>query len=386
METTFSGIIENIEKKNEENVAIYVAIGCASNRKIYDEEKKEWILKQKYNHGFPVCLQKLKTLQPWSPLHIIMIDPILEDPPFITMYHDGTKLDINWEVDKENKDIYHNDVSNIHVYAFRFSAVNICTNNKELLLRNNHKETHYDITDFLTYLNITAIEHKWFVLYGDYTGESVDKIATFFDRTLGDHRNHIVYGIGVRKDDGCYIDLTTPECNFYYTFFDKSIQVFNPYVYDKNIGLAIEIGKHIATETDDENRQIIISQIKIFLKTKIYFVLETVIEVFRQISYKLQNKEYKNISFDKFKYFEKTYDIDISIENIENNTDDLYFRIMDCVAIELKKFFRIFDSENEYNESLVNQIMTKMIEEKNVYNYQSIVRQFIDNVIKKIDE
>jgi hypothetical protein len=30
--------------------------------------------------------------------------------------------------------------------------------------------------------------------------------------------------------------------------------------------------------------------------------------------------------------------------------------------------------------------MTKMIEEKNVYNYQSIVRQFIDNVIKKIDE
>lgn len=369
--------IECIEKKNEKNVAIYITIGCASHMKKYDPQKG-WILEQQYNHQFPLCLQKLKNLQPWSPLHIIMIDPMLEELPFIVMHHSGNKLDIGWEKDKHYENIYHNDISNMHVYTFRCSAINICTPNKDIFKQD---DGYFDITEFLHKLNSKAIENKWFVLYSDFTGVKLKEIATYFDPFLGDNRNHIIYGIGSRDNDGCYIDLTSPECNFYYTFFDDSIQVFNPYVYDKNIGLAIEIGKHIVECEDENTKNIILSQIKSFIKIKIYFILETVIEVFRQVSYKIKDNTFKIGMSEKYRYFENTYHIDFS--DPERRIYEIYVQVMDSLKIELRNFFGIFDENKDICNELVETIIKKLVSEKSVYNYQSIVREFINNIIGK---
>lgn len=374
-------IINELDKNVKPFTTIYVAIGCAANMRKYDEDKKCWILDQEYDHEFPICLKKLKNVLPWEPLHCIYIDPLLEKDPHMVSSEIENKLDENWTIDEKNSDIYHNDVSNIHVYCCRFNATTVCDLNRNTLINSNSERSellqYVDITHFLEKLNELAIKNNWFVLYHDFTGRDINLIASYFDNQLKGHRNHIVFGIGVRHDGGCYIDLRLPECDFYYTWFDNGIQVFNPYVYDDSISDMINMGKQIIEYEDENVREIIHSQIKVFLKSKIHFLSETIIEVFRKITMLKSGNTAIGIENDKISYFLNTHKINIT-ELLElHNYEYLHYRICNVVKDELRQFFSMFGTpENADN------VMEKLLGTTDPYKYHSIVKEEIDKCMK----
>jgi hypothetical protein len=57
-------------------------------------------------------------------------------------------------------------------------------------------------------------------------------LAEFFDDELKAHLSHVIYGLGLREDTGCYFDLTH-ACSYYPSTVDQNgvLKLFNLYDY-----------------------------------------------------------------------------------------------------------------------------------------------------------
>lgn len=375
-------ILYSIDANNKPLTTIYVGIGVAAHMRTFEKVGNKDICKlnQEYDQQRPVCLGTLKTHLPFEPMHCFFIDPCLENPPHIVTDSSGKRLGEEWEVDKYDNNIYHNDTSNIHVYACRFCATHVSDYNRDELMKNNHRADllHYvDITKFLDTLNELAIKNKWFVLYHDFTGRDINPIANHYDDFLGDHRNHIVYGIGMRQDGGCYIDLRKPECDFYYTWSNDSIEVLNPFMYEGKLKELIQLTKYIADEIDAYTLKVIEEQIKVLIKSKLQFILETIIEVFRKVSILRTRKDITPITEKQYSYFVKKYNINFPELIATDSYDELYRQLCIAVEKELKIFFDYFISDNNFATNLMIELMSQPDE----YKWHTIATKYIERCI-----
>lgn len=256
---------------------IYFGVGTAAGLR----EPDGTLLPKNY-HQYPPFLQDLKNTIPDLQLHIILIDPRQEDPPYM---------------------VQHNNLqdNSITIYTLRTDVYS------EPYKEYNH-DNGQDITSLLRDLNEYVMQNNIAFLYHDFTGKNNKLLAEFFDEELGEHLDHVIYGLSLREDHGCYFDLTEP-CSYhpYYLTATGQLKFYNLYYYTINNKIHLLqpdiVGKYIASNNNNQhiiaahNRQIQ----EIIRKEVLNVILQALRVVFRLITEELQPEEAdKDLTFIYF--------------------------------------------------------------------------------------
>jgi hypothetical protein len=204
------------------NKVIYLGIGTAAGYREPDNT-----LADKNYHQFPPFLQHLQNSTANVNLAIILIDPLQENPPY--MVADKGLVQSN-----RNRDL--NNTDNNYIYCSRSANLTLYTLREEVYTDpylNNQRGLN--ITSHLRALNTYAIDNNIIFLYHDFTGRNIRTLAEFFDDELKAHLSHVIYGLGLREDTGCYFDLTH-ACSYYPSAVDQNgvLKLFNLYDYIVN--------------------------------------------------------------------------------------------------------------------------------------------------------
>ena len=207
-------ILEEI--KRERKQIIYIGVGTYAGLKEADGS-----LLQKNYHQYPPFLQGLKNSQPDISLSLLLIDPCQENPPY--MVEDKGLLlkpkNNNWP-----DDIYTSPDHSLSLYTLR---QNVYTDPYQ-----KYDDNYLNITEHLRDLNNYAMANDILFMYHDFSGRNNRLLAEFFDEDIKAHLDHIIYGLGLREDLGCYFDLTN-LCSYYpyYRTDQGAIKLFNIYHY-----------------------------------------------------------------------------------------------------------------------------------------------------------
>lgn len=221
---SFNDIISNIKKQhltidNNQHL-IYVGIGTAA----YHYDMNNILISENY-HQYPPFIQDLKNSLPSLNISIILIDSNQENPPYIV--NDKGLLHNNL-----NDNYYYSKDNNLHVYVLRENIFSEPYTNK--------REDYTDITNGLRELNTFCINTGSALIYHDYTGRINRVIAEYFDEELKEHLDHIIYGLNIREETGCYFDLNS--FGSYYPFYineHNKLKLFNLYYYINNDSIDI---------------------------------------------------------------------------------------------------------------------------------------------------
>jgi hypothetical protein len=187
-------------------VFIYTGVGTAAGL----INRATGILEQKNYHQYPPFLQDLKNTIVNLHLFIILIDPQQEDPPYLMT---------DQQLKKEN----------VSVFTLRQSVYAEPYNSADYAI---------DITVQLRTLNQFAIQNNITTLYHDFSGRRVNLLAEYFDKEIGEHLDHVVYGMSARTDHGCIFDLTDLSAYFPYRLYPSPaenkrtiLKLFNVFKY-----------------------------------------------------------------------------------------------------------------------------------------------------------
>lgn len=207
-DTIINSIINEIEIIPLENpVFIYTCVGGAAG--LIDDNG---ILQPENYHQYPPFLQNLKNTIPNLHMFIILIDPHQESPPY--MVNDKNLLDIKKIF--ENKNEIDNN-SDVNYYTNNDNTLTVYTMHKDVYTDPYESKNGYiNITEQLRKLNLFAIENNITTLYHDFTGRKNSLLAEYFDSTLYDHLDHIIYSLSAREDHGCIFDLS--QISSYFPF------------------------------------------------------------------------------------------------------------------------------------------------------------------------
>lgn len=363
----FTDFLDHIESKHEKNVTIYIGIGSAAHR-IELHNNTEYKIDPRYDQEFPCFMRDLKEKYLEDPVYIFLIDPMLEEPPFIVCNGAKQFNNSNWEIVNDME--YYNENTNIHVFPLRFYVSYI----NEIY---KHGES-MDIMPFFDELNKKSIENNWLTIIQDYTGRNISYIGEYYDKSLENHRNHIIYGIGVRKDGGCDIDLTDPLCKFVYDKNDEDtgIKVFNPYDYDEDNRKLFELSEkliylHSEGKISDNDMSIIEIQKNAYFVNKKKFISNSLLGLLRLIKLNLDGKEFQLELFNCSSYIaEKKYNIDLKID--KKVYSELFIKVMDIFKDEMISYLK-YVKEN-YIE-IVNDTLNNILKIDDCYKWAEIVEK-----------
>ena len=287
-----SAIIEQI--KLERKQIIYVGIGTAAG---YREPDNSLALKN--YHQYPPFLQSLKNSQADVSLSILLIDPCQEQPPYMVQDKGLVKAIA------DNNTVYTSQDQTLTLYTLRKDVFTDPYTNV-----NNNNINFINMTSHLRDLNNYAIMHNVLLIYHDFTGRNNRILAEYFDEEIKEHLDHIIYGLGLREDFGCYFDLT--DLFSYHPFYrteQGAFKLFNVYYYIVNDKLNImqaKANEMLTINNNNNNNNTIINkhleQLLILVKHELNNVcLQALRVVFRLIT----GEEIKD--FDKhateYKYF-----------------------------------------------------------------------------------
>lgn len=220
-------IKENISNIPSNPICIYIGVGSAAGAINYHG------VKDIYYHQYPKCIESIRESYPDTITFHILIDPMMESPPFMTT--DRAKF-TEFEL---NNDWYHSMDNKHFVYCLKQAISTIGSSQLDAL----------DITKNLHALNQLAIDENILLVYNDFTGQCVKPLADYFDKYIVEHLDHIIYGIGNRCDQGCYIDLLHPSNQFIFSL-EKSekrdiVKILNIYhLYYNKMNLENSISKY----------------------------------------------------------------------------------------------------------------------------------------------
>lgn len=385
-------ILSNISDKNEKNTCIYVSVGSAA----YSANKNEitgiWSIDDQNNQQFPQFLKSLKQILPFSPVHIILIDPMLENPPLIVWDKstDNTKCSNNWKktniYQKFDIEHYENNVNNINVYVLRKYVIYEPYDNRFSEIE------AINISLFLIQLDVESIENNWFTVFNDFSGVIMSNIALVHDKTLKDinynHLNHVIYGLGTRKDGGCNFDLTLPECDFVYDITSNGIKVFNPFYntcHDNDILKSLMYLAEMPDATEKHKRDclIVMSQIEELIKYKRKIILYEIMTLVRQFGKLLKDPsqiDKKSIRVNNL-YILFTYKI--NLEELYKNEKyfDIFYHCVEILKKELKEHICVIYKQ-ETND-IVEKIVLDMILMLDPYSWYNQISQLLKEFDKR---
>jgi hypothetical protein len=225
-----SAIVEAI--KSERKNIIYLGVGTYAGLKEADGS----LLPKNY-HQYPPFLQSLKNSHADASLSILLIDPCQENPPYmvedkgLVPKYKGLVPQDKGLVPQDKglvpDDIYTSPDQSLTLYTLRQT---VYTDPYE---KNN--DDYLNITAHLRDLNNYAIANNVLFIYHDFTGRNNRLLAEYFDAEIKTHLDHIIYGLSLREEVGCYFDLTRlSSYHPVYRTAQGALKVFNVYDYIVN--------------------------------------------------------------------------------------------------------------------------------------------------------
>ena len=312
-------------KQSPQPTIIYIGVGAACG--LINENG---LIDDKNYHEYPMFLQQMQERLHSVQIHIILIDPLLTEPPYSVKDHSK-----NLHYHQTDVDIYTARTPNqntVNVYCIRD---NVYIDGQYV------NDGYVNITQELFYLNEICMSESIFFVFNDFCGRSNKYVAELYDEQIYAHLDHIIYGLGARKDVGCYIDVTGSDCVFPFKLTERNrpmIKVFNIYNYlDRN--QIYDIDSAIAEYYGDENIDKISGQIHSALEQyisdfkgksltilkNIYrvincneklvpeFILESIHYKYRdKVNTMIHSREYQQLYDFVFKMF--AYDLDIVLK------------------------------------------------------------------------
>ena len=284
-----NSIMNEVEIISLENpVFIYTCVGGAAG--LIDDNG---ILQPENYHQYPPFLQNLKNTIPNLHMFIILIDPYQESPPY--MVNDKNLLDIKKIFENKNEIDNKNDVN---YYTNNDNTLTVYTMHKDVYTDPYESKNGYiNITEQLRKLNLFAIENNITTLYHDFTGRKNSLLAEYFDSSLYDHLDHIIYSLSAREDHGCIFDLSHISSYFPFRIDSQSfinhnkrviIRLFNIFRFTTmdTITEKLEIETmnyppymHIMIEKQKEQ---VITTIKDELKNDIFSILRIILRLVKE--------------------------------------------------------------------------------------------------------
>jgi hypothetical protein len=198
-----------------EPVFIYIGVGTYAGLK-----NKDGVLEPQNYHQYPPFLQSLKNNIADLNLFIVLIDPMQEQPPYMTgalppgPHQQTFMLDTHNPENRPQGQAERLEFSQ-NVYTFNDRKLTIFS-----LLQKVYTDPYdcygdsTNITADLRDINKYAMEENITLLYHDFTGRRNSLLAEYFDPELKSHLDHIVYGMSARQDHGCYFDLSEASSYF----------------------------------------------------------------------------------------------------------------------------------------------------------------------------
>jgi hypothetical protein len=365
MEKSF--YLDFIAKSNQNPIVIYIAVGCAAHQ--IQKEGDIWILPESKNQEYPLFLQILKTKYPNTNLHIFMIDPLLEDIPFVITIGDKKTLKNNWY--QINNEMYYNQKENTTIYAIKDNFVYPYDRWDE-----NKK---YNI--FFEKLNNYAKELNWTIFLCDFTGRRIRESSIYFEKEIKNHLDHIIYGFFADDENvsTCLIDTTSPECLFILSTINNKIKVFNPYMYNDNYYEELPNYLHNLQKEKKEKNDIIIAstQIKNFLRDKKRNIRD-IMYSFRAVYIGIKKKEVINdYHIDRTNILANKYNFKFYEKFNEDGYKFMFNNIKNIFLEEMEKYVKIIYSDD--SKQFVSESYNAMMKDENVYNWEKYLKDiFID--------
>jgi hypothetical protein len=203
---------------------VYVGVGTFAG--LITHTNMGVMLEDQNYHQFPPTLQDI--YKKHKDLHqiIILIDPMQENPIYMTTDQKLTKTLFNdnpWHcIEHDNVEVYIND--RISVYTFR---KNVYTQASSY----HNVEGLVDITEDLRELNKLCIRNDITFVYHDFTGRDTYKdLDKYFQDLNENYSDQIIYGIGNGFFNGCYFDMCDKKSHLATVIERKKrnvIKVFN---------------------------------------------------------------------------------------------------------------------------------------------------------------
>ena len=391
------------DNKNKQKV-IFVSIGSAAHmRKTieyishldtqYNQQCPEWInrlIRDKYNDN--------KITEKFLDIDIILMDESLEKPPYcarhnecamkchtdynkyingeitidteceieLCIYHKCYDTLSNYEINDEYNNIYvsDNEKHKITVYSFNDNITYPGDEYNDYEKVKKENDLH-DISPFMRRMNELAIKNNWFMVFHDFTGRNAIIFMQLMDREIENHYNHVIYGLGLRCDTGCYIDLTDITCDFVY-YDNEYMSAYNPY----GMKTYIEMNKMIENNFTEKKRKIAELYRDICINNMKYN-FNDLINKFRRLALHIMDADI-NITDNEIAYMYYIHDIDII--NIFSD-DDMEDKINVMIITEIKYIMRMTQniSEEEINEK-TNNCIRMILSENDPYKYSAIIK------------
>ena len=367
--------LEKILSQGQKRVTIYVAIASAAHMARKNPITSLWSIEPQYEQQFPIFISSLKEYCPIDPVHIFLIDPALEDPPFVV-------CDVNREVNKcwikcemFGTTMYVDEITNVHVYPMKFPVT--YPGDKF------NAENSADITYFLHTLNMTAIKNDWLVIIQDYSGRNISVVGDYFESELQGHHDHIIYGIAAGSDGGCYIDLTSPACNFVYQVMENYIKVVTIKCYANNFLEFVEMMNSLGSP-QDKNREyeILRAQAMIYLEDKRALINNEIMSLLRQTkALSVGSMEESSMCIDDYtsKKIKSKWKIDVKEMIRYKKYDDLFHAILGILELELENFVSVIHKKELYRTTkmIISEIIGEMLSKGDPYKWYDVISRVI---------
>jgi hypothetical protein len=351
---TFDCIVKNIRESDRHKRVIYVSLGAAANMMTIKDERK--IVEPRFMHQFPPTLLELENKHPDTTFHLILIDPIMESSPYI-ITDEFIRCD-------EDVELYRHRAGNKTVYVIR----------KYVSYIGNEENTYCDINPLLRDLiELSVCENSLFV-FNDFSGRSSNELAAYYDgiTSVREHLNHIIIGLNMRTDYGCYIDLTDDICKFAYFVDAENIRVFNPYFYLLNDIDIYSCG--IFDDISDEDAKIIMTQTQCTFETNKKKIKDGLLCLYRR-TYMLTRGA--TIKFGKCELNQYSTRCGINLQKIYE--DNEYVKLNEIIRGELIREFE--KMINLYKINSDGETMFKMVTcDESPYNWVTAYNTFFEMI------
>ena len=239
-------------QQTQQPAIIYMGIGAACG--LFNENG---LIDDKNYHEYPMFLQKMQEQLYSTKIDIILIDPLLTNPPYIVKDH-SKHLDFK----QTEPDTYVAKSATQNIVTVHCIREYVCIDGQYSC------DECFNITQALFHLNEICMHESVLFVFNDFSGRSNKYVAEFFDDQISKHLDHIIIGLGARKDSGCYIDVTGSDCVFPFKLTERNrmmVKVFNIYNYlfgNDNYDINLAVAEYYG----DENIDKITSQIHIAIE------------------------------------------------------------------------------------------------------------------------
>jgi hypothetical protein len=376
-ESNLYHIAEYIESKVERHAKptiLYLGVGTYMCRFQKDVNGTDYIPLQDAQQ-FPPTLQSIYQNIPDSNFYIVLIDKLLENPPYIT-------VDKHLENSILNGERFVKSMFNPEIEMYKTSRIEVFIVRDYISVKKvsyHTQDNTTDIEDNLRYFHDICIKQNITYVYHDYSGANLRCLYNLFNDEIRNNLEHIIYGFGNGYIDDCIINMLEPKSQLVTKLIHGNrpiIKCYNiDYIINKNINLYEYISQFDISKIE------LISEINKYVFQKIYEEFyNNIVYIFRKL------KEYQEqISSGKFVFNEQMLfpyncvTVEKSVINklndlISSSDNSLFEKGKEIFGNQYYKFFKLCIANTRFENYTSQQLINFITSDPNPYNWYNSVK------------